>query len=139
MEQVTSGRRGEPRGEPVAYYFRDLLLIGGEATRLYLLRHAPSEGNRGEDEGPDNDPPPPRPAGTGHRPAPPPTRPASRCPRWTTSASWTWAGRSVTSTPTRRSRRWPCESRSPGSPRGTRFQAARAAPPPGGGAPGPSP
>jgi probable phosphoglycerate mutase len=53
MEQVSSG----PRGEPVAYYFRDLLLIGGEATRLYLVRHAQSEGNRGEYEGPDDDPP----------------------------------------------------------------------------------
>jgi len=53
MEQVES----QPRGEPVAYYFRDLLLIGGEATRLYLVRHAQSEGNRGEYEGPDNDPP----------------------------------------------------------------------------------
>src|SRR3972149_5236848 len=61
MEQVTSEPLGEPlgepRGEPVAYYFRDLLLIGGEATRLYLVRHAQSEGNRGEYEGPDNDPP----------------------------------------------------------------------------------
>jgi broad specificity phosphatase PhoE len=53
MEQVTS----QPRGEPVAYYFRDLLLIGGDATRLYLVRHAQSEGNRGEYEDPDNDPP----------------------------------------------------------------------------------
>ena len=49
--------RGEPRGEPVAYYFRDLLLIGGDATRLYLVRHAQSEGNRGEYTGPDDDPP----------------------------------------------------------------------------------
>ena len=53
MEQV----RSEPRGEPVAYYFRDLLLIGGDATRLYLVRHAQSEGNRGEYDDPDNDPP----------------------------------------------------------------------------------
>ena len=57
MEQVTSEPLGEPRGEPVAYYFRDLLLIGGGATRLYLVRHAQSEGNRGEYEGPDDDPP----------------------------------------------------------------------------------
>jgi probable phosphoglycerate mutase len=57
MEQVTSGPRGQPRGEPVAYYFRDLLLIGGEATRLYLVRHAQSEGNRGEYEDADQDPP----------------------------------------------------------------------------------
>ena len=53
MEQV----RSQPRGEPVAYYFRDLLLIGGDATRLYLVRHAQSEGNRGEYDDPDNDPP----------------------------------------------------------------------------------
>jgi probable phosphoglycerate mutase len=33
----------------VHYFFRDALLIGGEATRLYLLRHAQSEGNTGED------------------------------------------------------------------------------------------
>ncbi len=48
---------GEPRGQPAAYYFRELLLIGGEATRLYLVRHAQSEGNRGEYAGPDDDPP----------------------------------------------------------------------------------
>ena len=47
----------EPRGESIASYFRDLLLIGGEATRLYLVRHAQSEGNRGEYDGPDDDPP----------------------------------------------------------------------------------
>jgi broad specificity phosphatase PhoE len=47
----------QPRGEPIASYFRDLLLIGGEATRLYLVRHAQSEGNRGEYDGPDDDPP----------------------------------------------------------------------------------
>jgi probable phosphoglycerate mutase len=47
----------EPRGEPIASYFRDLLLIGGEATRLYLVRHAQSEGNRGDYQGPDGDPP----------------------------------------------------------------------------------
>ncbi len=55
--EAESEPRGEPRGEPVAYYFRDLLLIGGEATRLYLVRHAQSEGNRGEYTGPDEDPP----------------------------------------------------------------------------------
>jgi broad specificity phosphatase PhoE len=47
----------QPPGEPIAYYFRDLLLIGGEATRLYLVRHAQSEGNRGEYEGEERDPP----------------------------------------------------------------------------------
>lgn len=47
----------QPRGEPIASYFRDLLLIGGEATRLYLVRHAQSEENRGEYDGPEDDPP----------------------------------------------------------------------------------
>ncbi|MCH8345523.1 MAG: histidine phosphatase family protein [Chloroflexi bacterium] len=54
---MTSEAESEPRGEPIAYYFRELLLIGGEATRLYLVRHAQSEGNRGEYTGPDDDPP----------------------------------------------------------------------------------
>ena len=54
---MTSEAESEPRGQPAAYYFRDLLLIGGEATRLYLVRHAQSEGNRGEYTGPDEDPP----------------------------------------------------------------------------------
>ena len=54
---MTADTDSEPRGEPVAYYFRDLLLIGGEATRLYLVRHAQSEGNRGGYGGPDDDPP----------------------------------------------------------------------------------
>ncbi len=54
---MTSEAEPEPRGEPIAYYFRELLLIGGEATRLYLVRHAQSEGNRGEYTGPDDDPP----------------------------------------------------------------------------------
>jgi broad specificity phosphatase PhoE len=54
---MSAQRQSEPRGEPIASYFRDLLLIGGEATRLYLVRHAQSEGNRGEYAGPDDDPP----------------------------------------------------------------------------------
>jgi len=33
----------------VGYYFREALLIGGEATRLYLVRHAQSQGNTGDD------------------------------------------------------------------------------------------
>jgi len=49
--------KAEPPGEAVAYYFRDLLLIGGDATRLYLVRHAQSQGNRGEYEGDERDPP----------------------------------------------------------------------------------
>ena len=39
----------EPTGDPINVYFREALLIGGEATRLYLVRHAQSQGNTGED------------------------------------------------------------------------------------------
>ena len=40
--------------EPLAYYFRDLLLVREpRATRLYLVRHAQSEGNAGADWQPD--------------------------------------------------------------------------------------
>jgi 2,3-bisphosphoglycerate-dependent phosphoglycerate mutase len=39
----------EPPGDPINAFFRDALLIGGEATRLYLVRHAQSQGNTGED------------------------------------------------------------------------------------------
>ena len=39
----------QPTGDPVHFFFRDALLVGGEATRLYLIRHAQSEGNTGED------------------------------------------------------------------------------------------
>jgi len=42
-------RRPEPPGDPIQAYFRDALLIGPEATRLYLVRHAQSQGNTGED------------------------------------------------------------------------------------------
>lgn len=38
-------------------YLRDLLLAGSASTRLYLIRHAQSEGNRGEYDGADDDPP----------------------------------------------------------------------------------
>jgi len=41
--------RPEPPGDPINYFFREALLIGGQATRLYLVRHAQSEGNTGED------------------------------------------------------------------------------------------
>ena len=41
--------RPSPPGDPIGYYFREALLIGGEATRLYLIRHAQSQGNTGED------------------------------------------------------------------------------------------
>src|SRR6266508_3414029 len=42
-------RRHDPPGDPIQAYFREALLIGPEATRLYLVRHAQSQGNTGED------------------------------------------------------------------------------------------
>src|SRR5438132_7423935 len=42
-------KRAEPPGDPINVYFREALLIGGEATRLYLIRTAQSQGNTGED------------------------------------------------------------------------------------------
>ena len=39
----------QPQGDPIGFYFREALLIGGEATRLYLVRHAQSQGNTGDD------------------------------------------------------------------------------------------
>lgn len=44
-----SQQRSEPPGDPIGFYFREALLIGGDATRLYLIRHAQSQGNTGED------------------------------------------------------------------------------------------
>jgi probable phosphoglycerate mutase len=44
-----STKRSEPPGDPINVYFREALLIGGEATRLYLVRHGQSQGNTGED------------------------------------------------------------------------------------------
>jgi probable phosphoglycerate mutase len=46
---MSSERPAAPTGDPVHFFFRDALLVGGEATRLYLIRHAQSEGNTGED------------------------------------------------------------------------------------------
>ena len=42
-------RSHDPPGDPIQAYFREALLIGPEATRLYLVRHAQSQGNTGED------------------------------------------------------------------------------------------
>jgi probable phosphoglycerate mutase len=42
-------RKPAPAGDPINVFFREALLIGGEATRLYLIRHAQSQGNTGED------------------------------------------------------------------------------------------
>jgi broad specificity phosphatase PhoE len=41
--------RPEPPGNPINAYFYEALLIGGGATRLYLVRHAQSQSNTGED------------------------------------------------------------------------------------------
>ncbi len=46
---MSSTQPAQPTGDPVHFFFRDALLVGGEATRLYLIRHAQSEGNTGED------------------------------------------------------------------------------------------
>ena len=49
MASGMNAKRLEPAGDPINVYFREALLIGGEATRLYLVRHAQSQGNTGED------------------------------------------------------------------------------------------
>jgi probable phosphoglycerate mutase len=41
--------RPDPPGDPVNAFFHEALLISAEATRLYLVRHAQSQGNTGED------------------------------------------------------------------------------------------
>lgn len=41
--------RPEPAGDPIFYFFRETMLTGGDATRIYLIRHAQSQGNTGED------------------------------------------------------------------------------------------
>ena len=42
-------QKPQPAGDPINAFFRESLLIGGEATRLYLVRHAQSQANTGED------------------------------------------------------------------------------------------
>lgn len=49
MTLAMKTKRADPTGDPINVYFREALLIGGEATRLYLVRHAQSQGNTGED------------------------------------------------------------------------------------------
>jgi probable phosphoglycerate mutase len=44
-----SANRAEPPGDPIFYFYRDVMLIGDDVTRLYLIRHAQSQGNTGED------------------------------------------------------------------------------------------
>jgi len=46
MTQQPSQGQPRPPGEPLAYFFRDLFLIGHpQATRLYLVRHAQGQDN----------------------------------------------------------------------------------------------
>lgn len=42
-------RRDDPPGDPIFDFYREVMLTGGDATRLYLIRHAQSQGNTGED------------------------------------------------------------------------------------------
>lgn len=42
-------QRSDPPGDPIFYFYRDVMLTAGDATRLYLIRHAQSQGNTGED------------------------------------------------------------------------------------------
>jgi probable phosphoglycerate mutase len=44
-----SGHRLDPPGDPIFFFYRDVMLIGEDVTRLYLIRHAQSQGNTGED------------------------------------------------------------------------------------------
>lgn len=41
--------RSEPPGDPIRHFFAEALLTGPDATRLYIVRHAQSQGNTGED------------------------------------------------------------------------------------------
>jgi broad specificity phosphatase PhoE len=45
----TMSERTEPAGDPIFAFYREVMLTGGDATRLYLIRHAQSQGNTGED------------------------------------------------------------------------------------------
>jgi broad specificity phosphatase PhoE len=54
---MTADAQPDPPGQPTAYFFRDVLLIGGQATRLYIVRHAQSEENRGEHDDAEGDAP----------------------------------------------------------------------------------
>jgi broad specificity phosphatase PhoE len=42
-------QRPEPAGSPIQHFFDEALLVRGGPTRLYLIRHAQSQGNTGED------------------------------------------------------------------------------------------
>jgi probable phosphoglycerate mutase len=49
MASVANDARTDPPGDPIIAFFREAMLIGGDATRVYLIRHAQSQGNTGED------------------------------------------------------------------------------------------
>ena len=49
MMAPAMSERSDPPGDPIRHFFAEALLTGGEATRLYLIRHAQSQGNTGED------------------------------------------------------------------------------------------
>jgi probable phosphoglycerate mutase len=41
--------RAAPTGDPIFYFFREVMLTIPDATRIYLIRHAQSQSNTGED------------------------------------------------------------------------------------------
>ena len=44
-------QRPEPPGDPIFYFYREVMLTGGDATRLYLIRHGQSASNQARVEG----------------------------------------------------------------------------------------
>jgi hypothetical protein len=46
---MSGARRPGPPGDPIFYFFREAMLTLPDATRIYLIRHAQSQGNTGED------------------------------------------------------------------------------------------
>lgn len=46
---MSDARTSGPAGDPIFAFYREVMLTGGDATRLYLIRHAQSQGNTGED------------------------------------------------------------------------------------------
>jgi 2,3-bisphosphoglycerate-dependent phosphoglycerate mutase len=49
MSCVMTDTRRDPPGDPIFAFYQDVMLTSGDATRLYLIRHAQSQGNTGED------------------------------------------------------------------------------------------
>ncbi len=49
IARVPAPARKQPPGDPIFAFYRDVMLTGGDATRIYLIRHAQSQGNTGED------------------------------------------------------------------------------------------